>query len=399
MDKINEYQRVYAKIDLDALNYNFKNIASITNDETKIIAVLKTDAYGHCAVPLAKDLEGQDKLWGFALATAEEAMILRNSGITKPLLILGYTFPNAYEEMIKNDITFTVFRKETLGKLAQVCRKISTPSQKFKAKIHIKVDTGMGRIGILPDNDGIDFIKEAISYEELDVEGIFTHLAKSDDQDRCFTMNQLSIYNSFVERIKNELDFEFKLKHVLNSAGIIEYPEADFDAVRAGIILYGLWPSEDVSKDRIDLKPVFSLYSSIVYIKNVLPNTPISYGGTYVSDKVTKVATVSIGYGEGYPRSLSNKAEVLVKGIRCPIIGRICMDQLMIDVSQINDVTEGDIVTLIGADGDDCITMEELGALSGRFNYEMACDFGKRIPRVFIKDHQVKYTKDYYLDF
>ena len=396
---LNVYQRVYAEINLDALISNFKNIVNVIDDHTKVLAVLKTDAYGHCAVPIAKELEEFDKLYGFALATAEEALILRNSGISKPLLILGYTFNNSYEDMIKKDISFTVFRKDMLKDIANACRKLSTTEHKYKAKIHIKIDTGMGRIGITPDDEGIEFIKEAQGYEELIIEGIFSHLSKADETNREYTLYQLNSFKNFNDRIKNELNIDIPYKHISNSAAIIEYKEANYDLVRAGIILYGLWPSNEVRKDIIDLKPVFSLKSRIVFIKTVKSGMSISYGGTFIAPKDMKVGTVCVGYGEGYPRGLSNKADVLVHGKRCRILGRICMDQFMIDLSDIDQVSEGDEVTLIGLDGSECITMEELGEISGRFNYEMACDFGKRIPRVFIKDHQIKYTKDYYEDF
>ncbi len=396
---VEEYQRVHARISLDAIKDNFNEIKRLINKDTKVIAVLKTDGYGHGAIPIAKELCDDERLYGFALATSDEAFILRNSGIKKPLLILGYTFPNAYEELILKDVSMTVFREDTLAQLASECRKLSTTEHKYKAKIHIKVDTGMGRIGVMPDESGIEFVKKALSYDELIVEGVFTHLAKADEFDREPTHIQLQKYNDFIKKIKDELGYDVPIKHVSNSAGIIDYPEANLDVVRAGIILYGLWPSSEVSKDKITLKSALSLYSQIVYIKEVPPGTPISYGGTYTTEKKTKIATITVGYGDGYPRLLSNKGYVLVKGMRCPILGRICMDQLMIDVTEVDGVKEGDEVTLIGGCGDKKITMEELGELSGRFNYELACELGKRIPRVYTKNNTVICTKDYSDDF
>lgn len=396
---VEEYQRVHARISLDAIKDNFNEIKRLINKDTKVIAVLKTDGYGHGAIPIAKELCDDERLYGFALATSDEAFILRNSGIKKPLLILGYTFPNAYEELILKDVSMTVFREDTLAQLASECRKLSTTEHKYKAKIHIKVDTGMGRIGVMPDESGIEFVKKALSYDELIVEGVFTHLAKADEFDREPTHIQLQKYNDFIKKIKDELGYDVPIKHVSNSAGIIDYPEANLDVVRAGIILYGLWPSSEVSKDKITLKNALSLYSQIVYIKEVPPGTPISYGGTYTTEKKTKIATITVGYGDGYPRLLSNKGYVLVKGMRCPILGRICMDQLMIDVTEVDGVKEGDEVTLIGGCGDKKITMEELGELSGRFNYELACELGKRIPRVYTKNNTVICTKDYSDDF
>lgn len=396
---VEEYQRVHARISLDAIKDNFNEIKRLINKDTKVIAVLKTDGYGHGAIPIAKELCDDERLYGFALATSDEAFILRNSGIKKPLLILGYTFPNAYEELILKDVSMTVFREDTLAQLASECRKLSTTEHKYKAKIHIKVDTGMGRIGVMPDESGIEFVKKALSYDELIVEGVFTHLAKADEFDREPTHIQLQKYNDFIKKIKDELGYDVPIKHVSNSAGIIDYPEANLDVVRAGIILYGLWPSSEVSKDKITLKSALSLYSQIVYIKEVPPGTPISYGGTYTTEKKTKIATITVGYGDGYPRLLSNKGYVLVKGMRCPILGRICMDQLMIDVTEVDGVKEGDEVTLIGGCGNKKITMEELGELSGRFNYELACELGKRIPRVYTKNNTVICTKDYSDDF
>lgn len=395
----NEYQRVYAKINLNALHENFDNISKLVKPDTKILAVLKTDGYGHGAVPIAKELEKKDKLFGFALATAEEAMILRNSGIYKPLLVLGYTFSNVYEEMIMKGISFTVFREDMLNELALACRKLSSTEYKYKAKVHIKVDTGMGRIGISPDDAGMEFVKKVLTYDEIEIEGVFTHFAKADEKKRDYTLSQIEKFDAFVKKIKSVTGYDIPYVHASNSAGIIDYPQANYDLVRAGIILYGLWPSEYVSKDKLPLKPVLSLHSQIVFIKDVPEGVSISYGGMYVTEKSMKIATVPIGYGEGYPRSLSNKAEVIVNGVRCRVLGRVCMDQLMIDVTDVENVAEGAEVVLIGSNGATEITMEELGEISGRFNYEMACDLGKRIPRVFVKDNRILYTKDYYEDF
>ena len=396
---IEEYQRVYAKINLDAVRENFDNIVKVLKPDTKVLAVLKTDGYGHGAIPIARELEDNDRLYGYALATSDEAFILRNSGISKPLLILGYSFLNAYEELILKDISLTVFRYDTLDRLAEECRRLSTTQYKYRARIHIKVDTGMGRIGITPDDEGLEFVKKALSYDELIVDGVFTHLARADEAGREPTLLQLKKYSEFTDRIEKELGYHIPVRHISNSAGIIEYPEANYDVVRAGIILYGLWPSDEVSKEKVPLKKALSLYSQIVYIKEVEPGTPISYGGTFVSDKKMRVATVTVGYGDGYPRMLSNKADVLAGGVRCPILGRICMDQLMVDISDAPNVKEGDFVTLIGRSGTEEITMEELGDLSGRFNYELACELGKRIPRVYTRNNEVIYKKDYSDDF
>ncbi|MCR5503011.1 MAG: alanine racemase [Lachnospiraceae bacterium] len=393
-----EYKRVCARISLDAIRSNYEGIKQIIRDNTKIMAVLKTDGYGHGAVPIARELEPDEKLYGFALATAEEALILRNSGIRKPLLVLGYTFPDAYEELILKDISFTVFREDMLKDLCEVVRNLSSTEYRYRAKVHIKIDTGMGRIGVKPDDSGLAFVKEVLSHEELFVEGVFTHFAKADEKERTATEKQLSLFTDFTDRIRDELHYEIPIRHASNSAGILAYPEANLDVVRAGIILYGLWPSDEVPKDRIALKPALSLYSRIIYLKEIEPGDAVSYGGTYVAKSPRRVATISIGYGEGYPRALSGTADVLIGGRRCRILGRICMDQLMADVTDVPGVAMGDRVTLIGTDGAETISMEELGSLSGRFNYEMACDLGKRIPRIFIRHNEVVYAKDYHQD-
>ncbi len=251
----------------------------------------------------------------------------------------------------------------------------------------------MTRIGIYPDDDGIALIQQISKLPGLEIEGIFTHFATADEADKTKTYHQISLFKEYVNKLQQILDFQIPMKHCSNSAGIIELPEANMDAVRAGIILYGLWPSEEVKADaKIQLKPVLTLKSRIIYIKTVPKGQEISYGGTFTTERDTRVATICIGYGDGYPRSLSNTGDVLLKGKRAPILGRVCMDQFMIDVTDIDaGICVGDKVTLIGKDGDACITMEELGILSGRFNYELACDLGKRIPRIYKLDDTLIY--------
>ena len=250
-------------------------------------------------------------------------------------------------------------------------------------RIHIALDTGMGRIGIRPGDEGLSFVKKAMNTPGIVIEGMFTHFAKADETDRGPTYEQIGLYRDFNERIRRELGLEIPLCHCSNSAGIIEFPEANMSLVRAGITLYGLWPSEEVSKTIVPLRPVMTLYSHIVYIKEAGPGLSVSYGGTYTtSSEMTRIATVPVGYGDGYPRSLSNKGYVLICGQKAPILGRVCMDQMMVDVTGIPGAKEGSLCTLIGTDGDETITMEELGDLSGRFNYELACDINARVPRV-----------------
>ena len=386
-----QYARACAYIDLDALHDNINAMKKNMNPNAKMIGVIKTDAYGHGALPIAWEMEKLSIVHGFAVATVEEAMQLRNANIKKPILILGYTFPYSYETIIENDICPTVFRTDMLHQLADVAKSLNK-----KVNVHIKVDTGMSRIGIYPDDSGLQFVKDALSLENVCVEGIFTHFAKADEKDKAFADKQYQTFMGFVKQCQSEFQYEFPYVHCSNSAGIIDMPYANQDLVRAGIALYGMWPSDEVNKEAVLLKPVMSLKSHIIFMKEVMPGTPVSYNGTYVTDKKTKIATIPVGYGDGYPRSLSNKGYVLIRGQKAFICGRICMDQFMVDVTNIPEVEEGDEVVLVGKSGKKEISVEELAALSGRFNYEFVCDLGKRIPRVYYKNGEIVETKDYF---
>lgn len=388
-----QFDRVYAGVNLDYVGENIDSIASNLKPDTGIIAVIKTDAYGHGALPIAKELEHKDVVFGYGVATAEEALQLKNNGIRKPIIIIGYSFPSAYEEMIVRDVRLTVFTPEMLEEINSIAKRLG-----LIARVHIKVDTGMSRIGIYPDDEGLSFVQTALGYTNIRVEGIFTHLARADEEDKKYALGQLTRFHDFVDRVKEELGFSFDIVHCLNSAGIIELNEYCDTCVRAGIIMYGMWPSDEVRRDIIALKPLLSLKSHITFIKKVPAGMQISYGGTYETDSETVVATVPVGYGDGYPRSLSNKGYVLVRGMRVPIIGRVCMDQFMIDVSLVPGVSTFDEVTLIGCDGDECITMEDLQHWSGMLNYELACLIGKRVPRVYTKNGEIKYTRDFFND-
>ena len=388
-----QFDRVYAGVNLDYVGENIDSIASNLKPDTGIIAVIKTDAYGHGALPIAKELEHKDVVFGYGVATAEEALQLKNNGIRKPIIIIGYSFPSAYEEMIVRDVRLTVFTPEMLEEINSIAKRLG-----LIARVHIKVDTGMSRIGIYPDDEGLSFVQTALGYTNIRVEGIFTHLARADEEDKKYALGQLTRFHDFVDRVKEELGFSFDIVHCLNSAGIIELNEYCDTCVRAGIIMYGMWPSDEVRRDIIALKPLLSLKSHITFIKKVPAGVQISYGGTYETDSETVVATVPVGYGDGYPRSLSNKGYVLVRGMRVPIIGRVCMDQFMIDVSLVPGVSTFDEVTLIGCDGDECITMEDLQHWSGMLNYELACLIGKRVPRVYTKNGGIKYTRDFFDD-
>ena len=372
------YERVRADISLDAILANMESMKRNLKEGVQIAAVLKTNAYGHGAVEIAKVLEPLDYVWGYAVAAFEEAVELREAGLRKPILLLGYVFPYCYQELAKMNIRPAVFREDMLEQLSAAAKAAGK-----KIKIHIAVDTGMSRIGIFPDETGLDFVKKALETEGLQVEGMFTHFARADEADRSFTEEQLEKFVWLTEAVKERLGYEIPIRHCSNSAGIIEYPHANMSMVRAGITLYGLWPSDEVRKDIVPLEPVMSLRSHIIYIKEISAGTPVSYGGTWAPDHTVRLATVPVGYGDGWPRSLSNKGYVLIRGQKAPIRGRVCMDQFMVEVTDIPDAAEGDEVTLIGRDGDAYISMEEVGDLSGRFNYELACDINPRVPRLF----------------
>lgn len=371
-------RRVTAEVSLEAIENNIRSMAGIISPGTKILAVIKADGYGHGALQVAVRLEQMDCVFGYATATAEEAFKLRNDGIRKPILVLGYTFPDNYEDMIRLDIRPAVFKKETARQLNEAAAAVGRT-----CRIHIKVDTGMSRIGVPCNEEGIETALEISRYDRLSVEGMFTHFARADEPDKTPAIKQLEKFNDFLRRCADR-GLEPELKHCSNSAAILEMPEANMDLVRAGITMYGLWPSGEELTDSIRLEPAMSLKSSIVYIKTLEAGTEISYGGIYTTDKTTRVATVPVGYADGYPRSLSNKGYVLIKGKKAPILGRVCMDQLMVDVTDIPEAQEYDEVVLLGNSGGSTITAEELGSLSGRFNYEFVCAISDRVPRKYV---------------
>ena len=385
-----DYQRVYAGINLDAVMHNLEKMHTLIKDDTKIIAVIKTDGYGHGAVPIAKKIESLPYLWGFAVATQQEGTVLRRHGIKKPVLILGHSFEEEFERIVEDDLEPAIFTYESAKVLSETAKRL-----KKTAKIHIKIDTGMSRIGYQVSEASADEIAKTAELKNLKIEGVFTHFAKADEADKTHVHGQIAAYQKMLTMLE-ERGVEIPLRHCSNSAGIIDLPEVNMDAVRAGIILYGLLPSDEVQKERIDLEPVMTLKSKVIHIKTLEKGRTISYGGTYEVTHTERIATIPVGYGDGYPRSLSNKGWVLIHGQKAPICGRICMDQFMVDVTDIPKIRVGDEVTLIGTDGSETLSMNELGELSERFNYEFACDLGKRIPRVFYADGKIVDTKDYF---
>ena len=385
---MNEYNRVYAKIDLDAIRNNLYAIKALLSPSARILAVIKADGYGHGAIPIAETLQDEDCLAGFAVATAEEALELRQNGIAKPILILGYVFPEHYPMLVAQQIRPAVFTLDMAVQLSQ-----AASGQQRDIPVHIKIDTGMSRIGMPANAQSAQLIAQIAALPHLVTEGMFTHFARADEADKTSALSQLSQFQQMV-RLTRQAGVRIPYVHCSNSAAIIDLPQANMDLVRAGIILYGLWPSQEVQKDRIRLQPALELVSHVASVKRLEAGRSVSYGGTYTAAEPRIIATIPVGYADGYPRSLSNKGCVLIHGRRAPVLGRVCMDQFMVDVTHIPDVKTGDRVILAGRDGEQALTLEELGERSGRFNYEFACGLSKRIPRVFYKNGaRCEYTR------
>lgn len=384
--KNNKYYRVYAEINLDAIVKNVDNLMALTKENTGALAVVKADGYGHGDVAVAKAVA--QKVTGYAVATLDEAVNLRENGVKKPILVLGYVDPYEFDILVSHEITATVFDVETAQLLADAARV-----QKKQAHCHIKVDTGMRRIGLEPDENGIAIVKQITALKELSADGIFTHFAASDETDKTSAEHQFKLFTDFTGRLEKE-GIHFTYRHCANSAAVIDMPQVDLDMVRLGIAMYGMYPSDEVKKEKVKLFPALDLKSHITMVKEIPAGEKVSYGGTFTTTRTTKLATVSVGYGDGYPRALSSKGYVLVRGQKAPIVGRVCMDQMMVDVTDIENVTRADIVTLIGKDGDAEITVEEIAALAGTFNYEFVCDLGKRIPRSYYLNGEYIGTHD-----
>ena len=371
------YPRVEAEIDLGAIRDNFAAMRGRLRDDTKMIAVVKTDAYGHGAVRIAEMMEPEAYIWGFAVATTEEAVELRRAGIRKPILCLGFVFPQDYDLLVRLQIRPATFKLSMARQLSEAASRAG-----MILPVHLAVDTGMGRIGFQVCEGDADEEAEIAKLPNLKVEGLFTHFARADERDKGYTQEQFRKYCRF-EQMLEERGVSIPLRHAANSASIMELPGTHLDAVRAGITIYGIYPSDEVDRNLMPMKPAMSLISHICYIKKVPAGTSISYGGTFVTERESRIATIPVGYGDGYPRSLSNKGSVLIRGRRAPIVGRVCMDQFMVDVTEI-EAEEFDRVTLLGQDGKDAVTTDELGRLSGRFPYELVCDISKRVPRVYV---------------
>lgn len=370
--------RAAAIVDLDAFASNVQNIRRRTDSRAAVMGVIKADAYGHGALTMARELlfNGVEN---FAVATLDEAVALRNRGIAAPILILGYTPENQFDEVVKHNLTQAVYSLKQCKELSAVAA-----AQEKDAVVHIKIDTGMGRLGFLPGEKAIAEIIQISQLERICIEGIFTHFAAADEEDKAFTKEQ---YNRFITMIAKleEKSLFIPIRHTSNSAGIIDCEQMCLNMVRPGIILYGIYPSEQVKKEKLSLEPVMSLVSRISYLKRVGENTPIGYGRTYYTNRKTKIATIPIGYADGFLRAYGKNGRVLIRGNYAPIVGRVCMDQIMVDVGNIPGVEEGEEVVLMGKSLDKEITANELAERAGTIPYEVVCGISRRVPRVYKK--------------
>lgn len=373
---MNRYLRCYAEISLEAIGHNIREVKKRLPEGVKLLGVVKANAYGHGAVPVASYLENQVDY--FATATIEEAVELRENGISAPILILGYVSPSQYGDLVEYDIT------QTIDSYAQaLALEKEAARQNRKAKAHLAVDTGMTRIGFQVTEHDADVAAKIADLPHIELEGMFTHFSCADQEDKTYCSMQMEKYDKMTALLA-ERGATIPLRHICNSAGIMEFDDHRFEMVRSGIITYGIYPSEEVKKERLDLIPALSWKSHVIHVKEVGPGIGVSYGATYVTEKpMTRIATVSAGYADGYPRALSNQGCVLIHGKKAPIIGRICMDQMMVDVTDIPDVQVEDVVTLVGTDGDETITIEEIANPAARFDYEMLCDISSRVTRVY----------------
>jgi alanine racemase len=379
----NNLNRAWAEIDLNAIEHNISEIKKITQKGTEIMGIVKADAYGHGIIEVARTLLNKG-ITRLGVAVLDEAIQLRNSGIGAPILVLGYTCPERAEEIVINNITQTVYDYDLPKAISNAAIKY-----KMKAKVHVKVDTGMTRIGVMPNNKGIDDVLAISRLPYVKIEGLFTHFACADERDKNFTHIQFDKFMNFNRELEKS-GICVQIKHVCNSAGIIKFPEMHLSMVRPGIILYGLYPSKNIDSKMIRLKPAMALKAKITMVKEIKEGTYIGYGRTYRTPHSSKVATIPIGYGDGYSRLLSNRGKVLVHGEEASIIGKICMDQCMADITGIKkDIYIGDEVVLFGKQGEAEICIEQIAAELETINYEVACMIGKRIPRIYMRDGKI----------
>ena len=368
------YYRSFAKIDLDKIENNFDELSKLIKGGAKKCAVVKADAYGHGSAEVAKRL--CKKADFFAVADVEEALELRTAGIENPILILAYTSPKQFESVITNNITPTIYNFEDAKEYSLVASSLGVT-----AKMHIALDTGMGRIGFMPTEESADIIKEISLLPCAEIEGLFSHYAKADYKDKTSANKQTQRFDRFISLLE-ERNIEIPIKHICNSAGIIEF-EKHYDMVRMGISLYGMYPSDDVQKEKLSLSPAMEIVSHVTHIKTVPKGTEIGYGHIYIAPGERTIATVSIGYADGFNRCLTNKGCVIIGGKKAPLVGKVCMDQIMVDITDIDGVEVGDHAVIMGKMGNEEISAEALGELCHSFDYEVVCNFMPRVKRVY----------------
>lgn len=364
------------EINLNNIAHNIYQVREKVGSKVKIMAVVKADGYGHGARRVAKTVAKNGAEW-LAVATVEEAVELREGGISSPILVFGLSPSTQAEEIVKYRLSQTVCERELVEALSDEARR-----QNQIARVHIKVDTGMGRLGILPDKV-VEFAKQVSSLEGIQIEGIFTHFSVA-DEDKDFTQLQIRKFKQATASLEKE-KIHIPLKHTANSAAILDIPSSCFDLVRPGIMLYGLYPSPRTNRS-IPLKPAMSFKTQVIYLKKVPAGYSLSYGRTFTTRKKSLIATLPVGYADGYPRHLSNKGEVLVRGKRASVVGRVCMDMILVDVTHIPDVKVGDEVVLFGKQENEEVLVDELASKIGTINYEVVCGIGKRVPRVYINE-------------
>lgn len=370
--------RTYLKIDLNKLEHNFNCVRNKLPDDVKILGVIKANAYGHGAVEIGEFLD--DKCDFFGVACIEEAVELKKAGIKTPILILGRVFPFDIETAVKYDVRIPIFSYEDAVALSNEAVK-----QGKNVPFHFCIDTGMSRIGFQVNEESADICKSITELPNIFAEGLFSHFATADEKDLSKTVEQRNQYKKFCKMLCDR-EVEIPIKHLNNSAGIMNFDE-HFDMCRMGIVTYGLYPSDEVDKGILDLEPIMSWHTKIAHIKDLEPNREISYGGTFKTDRVTKVATVPVGYADGFPRCLSNKGKVIINGKYAKILGRVCMDQFMVDVSDI-ECNVNDEVVLFGTQKNAHISLEELSNSAYSFNYELPCRIPLRVNRVYVYNGQ-----------
>ncbi len=381
---------VWAEVNLDHVAHNIREVRRVTKKDALVTAVIKADAYGHGAVELGQTLldNGADR---FAVATLSEAVQLRRAYDETPILVLGYTPNEAADVIINNGLIQTLYSVEQAEAFSQMAKRLDKT-----VKIHIKLDTGMHRLGFKANAETVDAIEEITKLSNLEVEGIYTHFAVADEVDKSYTLGQVKKYNEVIEGLEAK-DIHIPIKHVSNSASIIDLPELNYNMVRAGIMLYGLYPSADVKKQNVELREVMSLKAELSHVKKLEKGMGVSYGLHYKTEETTTIGTLPIGYADGFTRLYSFKAQGLINGVKKPIVGRICMDQCMIELNGI-DAKRGDVVTLFGRDGDASITIDDVADYVGTINYEVVCMIDKRVPRVYTKDNKIIKVRDYVLE-